>query len=101
MIQQCPLRALAAKCGGTRRDPHGTIASPNYPDAYESNMDCEYRINLDVNRRVRLDFDVVNLRRQNTNVGAVEPVAEYDDTLRVFDYDPFKNICIYMYIMIT
>jgi len=99
-----PLHVLAAKCGGTRRDPHGTIASPNYPGSYESNMECEYRIILGVNRRVRLEFETVYLRRRYPSIAMDEPVGRYndtyDDTLTVYDVDLFNNTSIYTYIYI-
>ena len=33
-------------CGGFFDDPSGTISSPNYPDNYDNNMNCEYQIEV-------------------------------------------------------
>lgn len=82
-----------AKCGGTWHSPTGTIMSPNYPGAYESNMDCEYRIVVGVNRRVVLSFDTLNLKKKmsyydSTNVTTNET---YNDVLIIYDVEPMSN----------
>lgn len=83
-----------AKCGGTRRAPRGSISSPNYPGSYESNLDCEYRIIVDADRLVSLQFGVINLKRRYPGIGVGEDMANndtYDDTLTIYDVDPFNN----------
>jgi len=40
----------------------GVLISPNYPNAYSDNQDCIYFIDAgNINRRLRLDFDVFDL----------------------------------------
>lgn len=48
-------------CGGRMTAPSGSIHSPNYPNAYDSNDDCSWIIQVDPNHRVQfnfIDFDV-------------------------------------------
>jgi len=98
------LYVFTAKCGGIRRDFHGTIASPNYPGSYEPNMECEYRIILGTNLRVKLDFETVHLRRWYPSIGMDEPLGgyneTYDDTLTVYDVDFFNNTSMHSRIFI-
>lgn len=93
-----------AKCGGTRRASKGTITSPNYPGSYESNMDCEYRIIVDPNYRIVLNFVSVNLKRRfgNPGVGSGEDKMNnetYDDTLTVYDIDILNSTSTYILIV--
>lgn len=95
---------LTAKCGGTRHASKGTITSPNYPGSYESNMDCEYRIVVDPNYNIVLNFVTVNLKRRfgNPGVGSSEDKMNndtYDDTLTVYDIDSFNNTSTYYYLI--
>ncbi|KAF0762933.1 cubilin, partial [Aphis craccivora] len=92
------LNVTIAKCGGTRRAPQGTISSPKYPGSYESNMDCEYRIITDYRHRIILNFNVVSLNRRypSIGVGPDMPLNEtYDDTLTIYDVEPFNNTSTY------
>lgn len=84
---------VVAKCGGTRHAYRGTISSPNYPGGYEPNMDCEYRIIVDLNRQVRLSFDTLNLRRWYSSIftGNETNNAVRDDSLSIYDVDPFTD----------
>jgi hypothetical protein len=43
-------------CGGVLTAPSGDIRSPNHPDRYRENMDCEWHIQLPIGERVRLTF---------------------------------------------
>uniref|UniRef100_A0A2H8TEF1 Cubilin n=1 Tax=Melanaphis sacchari TaxID=742174 RepID=A0A2H8TEF1_9HEMI len=88
------LNVTIAKCGGTRRAPQGKISSPKYPGSYESNMECEYRIITDINRRIILNFDVVSLKRRFPSIGIGPEMPNndtYDDTLTIYDVEPFNN----------
>jgi len=86
---------FTAKSAGIRRSLQGAISSPKYPGSYESNMDCEYRIIVDFRRRIILNFDVVSLKRRYPSIGVLPDVWHnndtYDDTLSVYDVDPFNN----------
>jgi hypothetical protein len=43
-------------CGGVLTAPSGDIQSPNHPDRYREDMDCEWHIQLPVGERIRLTF---------------------------------------------
>ena len=43
-------------CGGVLTAPSGDIYSPNHPDRYRENMDCEWHIQLRIGERIRLTF---------------------------------------------
>lgn len=43
-------------CGGVLTAPSGDILSPNHPDRYREDMDCEWHIQLPVGERIRLTF---------------------------------------------
>ena len=43
-------------CGGLLTGPGGTLSSPNHPDTYEHNLDCEWVIRATPNERIRLTF---------------------------------------------
>ena len=44
-------------CGGTLSDQEGTVTSPNYPDGYDNNMNCEWTIVGGSNDIIRLTID--------------------------------------------
>lgn len=41
--------------------PGGTLSSPNHPDTYEHNLDCEWVIRATQSERVRLTFTALSL----------------------------------------
>lgn len=43
-------------CGGEFNKPNGRINSPNYPNAYPHNMECEWIITAEVDHLVELTF---------------------------------------------
>lgn len=43
-------------CGGTLTGFTGTITSPNYPEPYGSNSDCNYKISVSAGSKVQLSF---------------------------------------------
>ena len=52
---------LLIGCGGRITAPSGSIHSPNYPNSYNANDDCEWLIEVDRNHVVQftfVDFDV-------------------------------------------
>jgi hypothetical protein len=44
------------KCGETFYGGSGLIMSPNYPDKYDPNLNCEYRFEASPNDYVQIDF---------------------------------------------
>lgn len=43
-------------CGGTFTTDHGEISSPAHDEQYPSNLDCEYKIKLNPNFRIKIIF---------------------------------------------
>ncbi|CAL1282886.1 unnamed protein product [Larinioides sclopetarius] len=43
-------------CGGMLTTPSGRISSPNYPDVYEANLNCEWLIRIHPDNRLKLTF---------------------------------------------
>jgi len=58
-------------------------------------MDCEYKIIAGPDMQVLLKFDTVRLKRRYPVIGTVEDTVlnneNYDDTLTIFDVDPFNQ----------
>ncbi|KAM8967664.1 cubilin [Pelodytes ibericus] len=48
-------------CGGTLFGDHGSFTSPDYPDSYSNNTDCEWQIVAPLGKLVRLDFATFNI----------------------------------------
>lgn len=48
-------------CGGLLTGQGGTLSSPNHPDTYEHNLDCEWVIRATRNERIRLTFTALSL----------------------------------------
>ena len=53
-------------CGGVLTAPSGDIRSPNHPDRYRENMDCEWHIQLPIGERVRLTFLTFSLEQSSS-----------------------------------
>lgn len=68
-------------CGGLLTGPGGTLSSPNHPDTYEHNLDCEWVIRATRNERVRLTFTALSI--------------EASRNCR-FDYVEVKFICLHL-----
>ena len=58
--------SLFSACGGTFTASEGFIESPNYPDSYPPRLNCEYKIRLDVGKRLVLNFMKVEIERSAT-----------------------------------
>ncbi|KAM4534255.1 cubilin [Odontesthes bonariensis] len=43
-------------CGGTFTSPTGFFSSPNYPDFYPNRRDCIFKITVQLNMQIRLNF---------------------------------------------
>jgi len=52
-------------CGGVLTAPSGDIHSPQHPDSYRENMDCEWHIQLPVGERIRLTFLTFSLEHSS------------------------------------
>ena len=53
-------------CGGSYFGPSGTITSPNYPDDYPYNLDCEYYVEVE---SVKVRFTHINIQtREHTHI---------------------------------
>ncbi|XP_071496396.1 blastula protease 10-like [Diadema antillarum] len=50
------LGEFVGTCGGEFKANRGTIASPNYPERYDNNLECVYTIEVDSGRHVALTF---------------------------------------------
>ncbi|CAH0721455.1 unnamed protein product, partial [Brenthis ino] len=63
-------------CGGTLSGASGVISSPNYPQNYNANAECFYRIVTSTGTRIRISFSVLDLER-----------TQYckDDYVEIFD----------------
>ncbi|XP_055944726.1 cubilin-like isoform X2 [Argiope bruennichi] len=48
-------------CGGLLTTPTGRISSPNFPDVYENNLNCEWLIRIHPDNRLKLTFQEFNL----------------------------------------
>nr|CAD7455080.1 unnamed protein product [Timema tahoe] len=48
-------------CGGVLTGPSGSFSSPNHPDTYRENMECEWKIQLPVGERIELTFTAFSL----------------------------------------
>ncbi|XP_019631251.1 PREDICTED: LOW QUALITY PROTEIN: uncharacterized protein LOC109475159 [Branchiostoma belcheri] len=50
-------RGALESCGGILHGNSGTLMSPNYPQNYPHNLECEWTINVDPGYHVSLNFD--------------------------------------------
>lgn len=50
-------------CGGTLSSSSGSISTPNYPDSYNENTECFYKIVTSLGSRIRLSFTDLELER--------------------------------------
>ncbi|KAF8777573.1 Cubilin like protein [Argiope bruennichi] len=48
-------------CGGLLTTPTGRISSPNFPDVYENNLNCEWLIRIHPDNRLKVTFQEFNL----------------------------------------
>ena len=57
---------IVTGCGGIINADEGNISSPNYPNKYDQNLDCEWRIITSPGSRVLVyidDLDIVDTSR--------------------------------------
>ena len=50
-------------CGGLLTNNRGSLSSPNHPDTYEHNLDCEWLIRASPDERIELTFHTLSLER--------------------------------------
>ncbi|XP_026748193.2 cubilin [Galleria mellonella] len=50
-------------CGGTLTSSSGSISSPNYPEVYNENAECFYKIITSHGSRIRINFKELDLER--------------------------------------
>ncbi|KAJ8727242.1 hypothetical protein PYW08_015639 [Mythimna loreyi] len=50
-------------CGGTLTSPSGSVTSPNYPNDYNENAECFYKIVTNEGSRIRISFTELDLER--------------------------------------
>lgn len=48
-------------CGGTLTSPRGSIISPNYPEPYNSDATCEWKIRVNTGSKVQLVISDLDL----------------------------------------
>ncbi|XP_028157640.1 cubilin homolog [Ostrinia furnacalis] len=56
-------KSTATGCGGTLTSSSGSITSPNYPENYNENAECFYRIVTSQGSRIRISFTELDLER--------------------------------------
>ncbi|XP_013175197.1 PREDICTED: cubilin-like [Papilio xuthus] len=52
---------LTSACGGTLTSEEGTIASPNYPQSYPPESDCEWILSTSPGNKVYITFEELNI----------------------------------------
>nr|XP_039268068.1 cubilin-like [Styela clava] len=66
----------AGGCGGSLTSTSGTITSPNYPNTYPANTDCEWVIDVGKGSTVVIEFEVFEIEEEE--VCEFDYVAMYD-----------------------
>lgn len=51
-------------CGGTVTSPSGSIISPHYPEPYNQNTECYWKIAVSPGSRIQLIFADLDLEKQ-------------------------------------
>lgn len=60
LVVKC-LFCLSLDCSETLTSPTGTFTSPNYPDYYPNYRDCIFKIIVEVNMQIMLNFTSFSL----------------------------------------
>ena len=66
IINSCSCKIFVVVCGGTFRSESGLFATPNYPNNYGNNLDCQWHFIVNENKFVELTFEVFDLERSDT-----------------------------------
>lgn len=61
LAMQLHVSSVSESCNSEQRSMHGSLASPNYPQAYEPDIDCFYTIVGSPSARVKLTFSDFDL----------------------------------------
>ena len=56
----------AGGCGGVINADGGVIQSPNFPNQYPNDQDCEWRVQLPAGQKVALNFLAFNLEQHSS-----------------------------------
>lgn len=56
-----PIFYVSLACGGTFTSPTGSFSSPNFPDYYPNSRDCVFKIIVQVNMQILLNFTTFDL----------------------------------------
>ncbi|KAM6973022.1 ST14 transmembrane serine protease matriptase a [Aplochiton taeniatus] len=56
-VSQIPRGSQELSCGGTLTAEKGTISSPNFPNFYQSNVNCDWTIQVPTGKAVKLTFN--------------------------------------------
>lgn len=62
---------FSSDCSETFTSPTGSFSSPNYPQNYPLSRDCIFKIIVEVNRQIMLNFTAFQLE-------GTTPVCSYD-----------------------
>ncbi|KAM5158320.1 cubilin [Mantella aurantiaca] len=81
--------SFTSRCGANFTKPRGRIVSPNYPDRYDNNLNCNYNIQADNNMFIILTF-------LSFEVEFTQYCSE--DSVKVFSkahssYSPLETLC--------
>ena len=52
-----------AECGGTFTNLTGTIMTPDFPNNYPANVDCEWIITVPITHSLTLSFETFNIEQ--------------------------------------
>ncbi|XP_058975812.1 cubilin homolog [Musca domestica] len=52
-------------CGGSIESPHGTLASPYYPQNYPPNVECQWTIKANKGNHLELQFEEMNITKSD------------------------------------
>lgn len=52
-------------CGGSIESPHGTLASPYYPQNYPPNVECQWTIKANKGNNLELQFEEINITKSD------------------------------------
>ncbi|KAH8261248.1 hypothetical protein KR044_005812, partial [Drosophila immigrans] len=65
--------AIDSSCGGTIKSARGTLSSPNYPDSYPANVECEWQSNLRPGNAFELRFEAMDIAKsEHCNIDFLE-----------------------------
>ncbi|KAL7734838.1 hypothetical protein ACLKA6_011119 [Drosophila palustris] len=64
-------------CGGNITSARGTLSSPNYPDSYPSNVECDWLVTPRAGNAIELNFEAMDIAKsEHCNVDFLEVRAD-------------------------